>query len=242
MFSVVRMSQGLMFVIICLSAISGISQNTHKGGIALYEKSNVSEKMEEEWPVFMRDLQNAYSKVEFILKFHEANSEFRISAGKDVRPHILSFATALGGGRGTYFIRNSENKSFQYRSAYGNNYLIKKPISELDWQLTDSTRIINGYTCYQATTIKTVQDANRVYSERPVQAWYSPDLPYGHGPIGYGNLPGLILELQEGFVRYQLKEVNLKDKVQLQEIPSTSVIITEAEFEKLAMEKGGGQN
>jgi GLPGLI family protein len=42
-----------------------------------------------------------------------------------------------------------------------------------------------------------------------VTAWYAPDIPVRFGPIGYGGLPGLILELQNESATFYVTKINL---------------------------------
>jgi GLPGLI family protein len=44
--------------------------------------------------------------------------------------------------------------------------------------------------------------------EHPIIAWYCPKLPFSYGPIGYGNLPGLILQLQVRNVVYGVSKID----------------------------------
>ncbi|AUC85668.1 hypothetical protein CW731_10380 [Polaribacter sp. ALD11] len=52
----------------------------------------------------------------------------------------------------------------------------------------------------------------------PVTAWFSKSFPFNYGPEEYCGLPGLIIELQERGIKYQLKKnenvknINFKKK------------------------------
>jgi GLPGLI family protein len=69
-------------------------------------------------------------------------------------------------------------------------------------------------------------------------AWYSPQLPYKFGPAGYGNLPGLIIELQGASFTYGVKKIDFYGDVENKEneMPKFKKLklITEEEFEALA--------
>ncbi|WP_232782578.1 GLPGLI family protein [Olleya sp. 1-3] len=45
-----------------------------------------------------------------------------------------------------------------------------------------------------------------------VTAWYTLDIPVGFGPAGYGNLPGLIINLEIGDIIYQMTDLKLNTK------------------------------
>jgi GLPGLI family protein len=81
-----------------------------------------------------------------------------------------------------------------------------------NWILTNETKLIDNYLCYKATNIFTVNNGEKIFNH-PVIAWYCPKLPYPYGPIGYGNLPGLILELQVRNVVYGAKSIQINSNL-----------------------------
>lgn len=68
-------------------------------------------------------------------------------------------------------------------------------LNEVEWELTNETKTIIGYTCYKAVGHLKEKDLGN-YRQFPVTAWYAPDLSYQGGPTQYVNLPGLILEFE----------------------------------------------
>lgn len=65
------------------------------------------------------------------------------------------------------------------------------------WNLSSDTKTINGYKCFKAVTPFYSDDIeNSTNAINNITAWYAPAIPIPFGPSGYGNLPGLILELQ----------------------------------------------
>lgn len=85
-------------------------------------------------------------------------------------------------------------------------YLKEKKVD--NWIVATETKEIDNYLCYKATNTYTVINPAGVF-KFPVTAWYCPKLPYNYGPLGYGNLPGLILELQVRNVNYHSKKIDL---------------------------------
>ena len=83
-----------------------------------------------------------------------------------------------------------------------------------DWVLTKETKKINNYTCYKATTKFEVLAGSKPVVKNVV-AWYCPELPYSYGPVGYGGLPGLIIELQENnnFYGIESLKINSNQKI-----------------------------
>ena len=64
-------------------------------------------------------------------------------------------------------------------------YTYDVPMDELVWETGDSTTVILGYEC---------QNATADYHGRHWTAWFTPDIPVSDGPWQLCGLPGLILE------------------------------------------------
>lgn len=62
-----------------------------------------------------------------------------------------------------------------------------EPLSEMQWQTTDSSTTILGYECVMATT---------EYHGRKWTAWFTPEIPVPFGPWKLRGLPGLILKAE----------------------------------------------
>lgn len=84
---------------------------------------------------------------------------------------------------------------------YDNNNLTYK------WEITQERKEILGFVCYKAVTnIENHKTTNQIV------AWFTPDIPFQFGPRGYGNLPGLILELEEGRTIFTAKRLDFNPK------------------------------
>lgn len=109
-------------------------------------------------------------------------------------------------------------------------YLREKKVE--NWILTSETKLIDNYLCFKATNTYTVVNIKGTF-KFPVTAWYCPKLPYGFGPLGYGNLPGLILELQVRNVNYHSKSIDLKTKLDFStDFLKKATLLSEEELNK----------
>lgn len=67
-------------------------------------------------------------------------------------------------------------------------YIVRDTSIVLNWKIDKkSTKKINDYTCYKATTS---------FRGRNYVAYYTEDIPLPYGPFKFKGLPGLILEIQ----------------------------------------------
>lgn len=67
-------------------------------------------------------------------------------------------------------------------------YKYTEPVLNIGWKIGKETKEIMGYTCTKAT-------AN--HRGRDWTAWFANDIPVSQGPLYFGGLPGLIMELSD---------------------------------------------
>lgn len=106
------------------------------------------------------------------------------------------------------------------QTAYYNKlYIVKGRTSELDWDIEDKAEEILGKTCYKAT-LKQNPD---------ITAWFTPDIPFACGPLGYYGLPGLVVRLTTINYTLNLESMTEVDNVELKE-PVEGELISEEEY------------
>ena len=136
-------------------------------------------------------------------------------------------------GRGIYFTDIKKNEYYTQLDAYGELFLIKN--SKADWELLNETKKIGNYLCYKATTIRITQGREGIIKS-PVIAWYAPELAVPFGPIGFGGLPGLIIELEIKSFKFYVSKVNLNPKGNINvKLPSKGRVVTKNEFDEIGM-------
>jgi GLPGLI family protein len=70
-----------------------------------------------------------------------------------------------------------------------------------NWTLHDSIKLILGYNCQKATS---------VFRGRDFVAWFAIDIPINNGPLKFGGLPGLILEVYDSNKEYVFECVGIQ--------------------------------
>lgn len=160
-------------------------------------------------------------------------------------------------GGGTMVFRFAGNNEISYcnfekgkrvdqREIADKNYVVTDSIVKLDWKLTGESKTILNYKAFKATTQRistrmqmTMENGQMKREQVPdtssVIAWFTTDIPVSGGPGTYqGQLPGLILEVDENNGRTVFKAVEISPKVSVSKIkePRDGKKITAAEFEK----------
>ncbi|WP_394746764.1 GLPGLI family protein [Spongiimicrobium salis] len=168
--------------------------------------------------------------------------------------------------RGKQYKNVKENVLVQHQEFYGKQFLIKDGLQKINWKMGTETKQIGQYTCFKATasvpsaelTWFTVSRGNfrrgngrRRQAEEPptpaeetaikmteVEAWYTPQIPVGHGPGEYWGLPGLILEVDAGNTKMLCSEIILNPKKKIKiEAPTKGKVITKSAYQATISEK-----
>lgn len=120
----------------------------------------------------------------------------------------LEETVQTSGGNGLFYSDNKQRINLRQIKSYGQKWLIKTPIDQLQWHIKPQTKTIQGYTCQKATA---ESDYLNVIKKRTrLVAWFCRDLPFQYGPKGITGLPGMILELTYNHYTFYADNINLK--------------------------------
>lgn len=110
-------------------------------------------------------------------------------------------------------------------------YLVTSKASIINWKITNEIKKIGIYRCIKAEGIIKTHSLNKGLHNKTIIAWFCPDISLKLGPKGYGGLPGLIMELEEGKLNYYVKVINfnLKDRISINK-PSRGKIISREDY------------
>ena len=91
----------------------------------------------------------------------------------------------------------------------GINYIVNN--TKTNWVLLNESKKIGNYECFKAKITYKDSLYSSFKEEKEVVAWYCPKIPFPFGPLGFGSLPGLILELQYSDVVYGVSKLDLNN-------------------------------
>ena len=159
------------------------------------------------------------------LVFQKNTSYYSLLPSMNVDDRINKAARAFV-GNGEYF--TTKNGEYIHKKTLLGEEFCVLTLTDTDWKLTAESKTINGYLCYKATRIRTSEIKGKTKSFEII-AWYCPKIPLSFGPSGNGNLPGLILELQEPLKTYLAVKIDLtQHNILVKKAPC--VPISEKEF------------
>jgi len=220
------------------------AQNTMKG-VAIYSKEmiksktlkNSSDKRKVLEDVIFKQVSDASKKIEYELSFNKNRSIFNLIESLDIDSSAEKLAATSSGGKGTYYINFTDNEIINKVGSFGEDFLIYSKISSLQWKTTSESKKIGKYTCYKAFCEQKRESIKGVYIVH-ITAWYCPLIPVSSGPVGYGGLPGLILELNHNNnAIYKLKELRLNSNANFTyKKPTKGKKISIKEYDDIAIE------
>lgn len=135
----------------------------------------------------------------------------------------------------------SDNNSIEQQEFFGKIFLINGELDAFPWKLTTEQKVVLNYPCTKAV----FQD-----STNNIVAWFTSQIPVSNGPEGFGQLPGMILELDvdegqqtfvaESVVFETLSEENLAAPKKGKKVtPEEFETITTAKMKEMQAEMGG---
>lgn len=127
------------------------------------------------------------------------------------------------------------NKQIESKEFFGKEFLITTDtLKKVTWKPSGKQKIILNYPCYEAFYIGDVKG-----KQDSIKAWYTTAITTKSGPMGFCNLPGMILQLQLGAIititAIEVTEQELTDKDV--EIPNSGKKVTAAEFKEIQDKK-----
>lgn len=192
-------------------------------------------------------LKNRLEKT-FILSFNKEESVFN----EEEKVDAMSGATDSWGSnfsRGEQYKNVKQNQLIQSQEFYGKRFLVKDKLQEIKWKVGSETKTIGQYTCFKATAliptaeltwydfswanIQSTESKDDEVKMTQIEAWYTIQIPVGHGPAEYWGLPGLILEVSAGNTTMLCSKIvmNPKEKIKI-EAPNKGKEITKSKYQE----------
>lgn len=133
------------------------------------------------------------------------------------------------------FYKNGEENLFNTTSL-GENINVNRNISYI-WKITKESKNILGFNCFKATSSYKTIDLNGEDIEIAVYAWFTPEINISAGPLGFDNLPGIVLEASKnGKFVFKAESVEFTTNGKIEK-PKAKINMSEEEFITFVKEK-----
>ncbi|MUP46490.1 GLPGLI family protein [Gramella sp. BOM4] len=146
----------------------------------------------------LKEAENELAEVKGVLQFNSEKSYFTKEVPMQINtgPALRVSLSLLGLNNDGYFTSKVEKEKLEITEKFGKTFLIEDELLENDsWNVTQQMKRIGKYVVYKATTTEIIENSKGKF-ENKITAWFAPEIPYSYGPMGYGGLPGLILQLE----------------------------------------------
>ncbi|MFD2916966.1 GLPGLI family protein [Psychroserpens luteus] len=181
-----NLSKIITIVIVFLSILKVYSQE-NRVEIEYYQAIINKEITKSDEPKILSD-------IEYVLQFTNTESSFYNIPKMDSDGYRSNSRYIVKSGASGIFYKNLKTKEkFNTVNLLGKTFLVKNKLSKEKWTLTKETKQIDRYLCYKAyykLTNPKIPNKSII-----ITAWYTIDLPFPFGPLGYDSLPGIVLEV-----------------------------------------------
>lgn len=224
---------GLLFLSFSLLHAQNQGIATYTVSVAEDEDDPMQQQMINVFP----DLFDYIDQLTFQLHFNNQASYFTLE-DKMYENELIIDATALVAHYTKPQVR-IEDKTYakKEKNTYVNAGKWMVSDVNIDWEITQETKQINNYTVYKANAVYNTGATKEKYKKAKVTAWFCPEIPMPYGPLNFGNLPGLIFEVNFKNVSYGLTKIEFKP-VKIPEVDFENTVTIE-EDERMTKEYFG---
>src|ERR1700761_1123285 len=138
---------------------------------------------DDQWSEFRKKLSNHFKTSYFDLTFTRDKSLYRPGRESNDR-EMFTFWQAPAQDN-TVYSDLTDDKAISIKNVFEQGFLVQDTIRQIQWKITDETRVIAGFTCRRANAI--IMDT--IY----VVAFYTDEILTSGGPESFTGLPGMIL-------------------------------------------------
>ncbi len=116
--------------------------------------------------------------------------------------HSYALEKMYGGRPTKYTLKDLVNGKLTHNEMiFMDPYIYEEDIPAIDWVATGEEADICGYRCKTATAS---------FRGRKWTAWYTEDIPISNGPEMFGNLPGLILKIEDEKKEHVIQAIQIR--------------------------------
>ncbi|MGO1584547.1 GLPGLI family protein [Mesonia sp.] len=160
----------------------------------------------------------------YSLKFNDSVSSF------ETDPILLKNSSLTMDSQKYYYTNITKATVLVQQNIANQKFIIEKKLP--DWSIKKESKILNGFKALKATaTVK--RYSSKGINEVEVEAWFAPDLPFSYGPIGYGGLPGLIVDLKLLGSHYSILDIDSSSRNVKINKPKKGKKIKESELQEV---------
>jgi len=132
-------------------------------------------------------------------------------------PYETSFASIQA--QEHHYCYDIKNKTIMTQGAIGDSlFQVKEVIDHSSWKFIEEKKTINGYSCLKA-------EKTHWHNGKEIKTivWYTNDIPLPIGPGPYFDFPGVVVQLKNRIVTFQLAKLDFSQEAPVCEIFGTEI-------------------
>jgi len=147
-----------------------------------------------------------FKNLDFVLKCSKNKSTFELVENLKLKDSFAYKAAAISvSDNYRKYYKDNILKLKGYHDGEGKHVVLE--LGKLNWTISKESKMVNDYKCYKATAIDSaIHYKTKKYVIQNITAWFSPEIPYNFGPMGWDGLPGLVLEASKSDRNYFIAE------------------------------------
>ena len=175
----------------------------------------------------VRQMQNVYLRDMVVSKFKKEKKTYTMFVTDKKYLFVKTSdkndgSSMLIGGVNSIYIDRDKDSIISEKTIVNKSYVIKDIAFSPRWRMTEEKRVINGKKCTKAISKGIVK----------AEAWFTTEIPFGYGPLGYYGLPGLIVELTTPTEVYNLMTFEYLQTAPQMKSPAKGLVVSDEEFTK----------
>lgn len=219
-------------VLVSIFSLSNVFSQSKSGFVEYKVVFGSDEILETLDKKMVEEFKNETEAEQYLLEFNEKEYVFYLKDKMTIDSKKSSKKTFYYKEKDSlYSIRPVEDDTF-------GKFMVKEQ-KNTNWELHNETKMIGEFLCYKATSYYIADRGAYGVFKFPIIAWYTPQIPLSYGPLTYGGLPGMILELQERNITYGatiIKFTSLGTTSRLAKPNRKDKMITLEEYHKMIQE------
>ena len=97
-----------------------------------------------------------------------------------------------------YVVKDKNGKVIKYEQIFERDFYSEGNLTDIEWSLTNETKVISGMKCRKALAKK---------EDLLLNVWYSEEIPVANGPVNYFGLPGLVVWSEDFFLTTEIENL-----------------------------------
>ncbi|MGG9972715.1 GLPGLI family protein [Ferruginibacter sp. SUN002] len=178
-----------LFILSITTLLLGAShaqQFIDKGTIEFEVKTNIKKSMgNSSWVAMLKESLPEFKTSYYSYSFANNQSIYTFDRWAD-GPRLPEFLRR-GDESNVWYYNFTDQKMSKQKSVFSSNFVIEDSISNIEWKLTNESRLIAGFNCRKA--VGKIMDSVYVF------AFYTDEITISGGPCSINGLPGMILGL-----------------------------------------------